>query len=186
MLDGGIVDYALGAAPHTGAFVVIHEDAPLKRRQLAYYKMGDGPFYVFFTPYHLPHIQLASTIGRAVEQHDPTVAPLDGPRCEVVAVAKRPLRTGERLDGIGGFCTYGLIDNADAARRSNALPMGLSDHCTVRRDIPKDQVLTLADVERPGTRLSDRLWQEQLLRWPVAGAPAVPASLGPESRGGVT
>ncbi len=64
MLNGGIVDYSVGAAPHTGAFVVVHELNPHKRTQLAYYKLGDGPFYVFYTPFHLPHIQLPSTIGQ--------------------------------------------------------------------------------------------------------------------------
>ncbi len=108
MLSTGLVDYALGAAPHTGAFVIVHEESPLKKAQLAYYKLGDGPFYVFYTPFHLPHIQIASTIGRAVIHHDPTVAPIAGPVCEVVTVAKRDLKAGERLDGIGGFCAYGL------------------------------------------------------------------------------
>src|SRR6267143_7308476 len=50
MLETGLVDYALGAAPHTGAFVIVHEDSPLKKVQLSYYKLGDGPFYVFYTP----------------------------------------------------------------------------------------------------------------------------------------
>ena len=129
MLGTGLVDYALGAAPHTGAFVIVHEESPLKKAQLAYYKLGDGPFYVFYTPYHLPHIQIASTIGRAVIHRDPTVAPIGGPVCEVVTVAKRDLKAGERLDGIGGFCTYGLIDNALAARAAAALPIGLSEGC---------------------------------------------------------
>jgi len=44
MLDTGLVDYALGAAPYTGAFVVVHEDSPLKKVQLSYYKLGDGHF----------------------------------------------------------------------------------------------------------------------------------------------
>ena len=74
MLDTGLIDYALGAAPHTGAFAIVAEDAPLKQAQLAYYKLGNGPFYVFYTPFHLPHIQIASTIGRAVVDSDPTVA----------------------------------------------------------------------------------------------------------------
>ena len=74
MLETGLVDYALGAAPHTGAFVIVHEHSPLKKTQLGYYKLGDGPFYVFYTPYHLPHIQIASTIGRTVIDRDPTVA----------------------------------------------------------------------------------------------------------------
>src|SRR5262245_62550156 len=116
MLSTGLVDYALGAEPHTGAFVVVHEESPLKKAQLAYYKLGDGPFYVFYTPYHLPHLQLPSTIGRAVVLRDPTVSPLGAPVCEVVTVAKRNLKAGERLDGVGGFCAYGLIDNRSAAR----------------------------------------------------------------------
>src|SRR4029453_818569 len=131
MLNGGLVEYAVGAAPHTGAFVVVHETSALKRAELARYKLGEGPFFVFYTPFHLPHIQVMSTIGRALVHHDPTVTPLDGPVCEVVAVAKRDLKKGERLDGIGGFRTYGLIDNAVAARSADALPIGLSEGCVM-------------------------------------------------------
>ena len=172
MLDTGIVDYALGAAPQTGAFVVVHEDNPLKRRQLAYYKMGDGPFYVFHTPFHLPHLQIANTVGRAVLYRDATVAPLDGPRCEVVTMAKRDLCAGERLDGIGGYCAYGLIDNALTARLANALPIGLSEGAILRRAVARDTMLTLDDVDMPPFRLADRLWAEQQLKWPTDPAPA--------------
>jgi predicted homoserine dehydrogenase-like protein len=167
MLDMGLVDYALGAAPHTGAFVVVHEDAPLKKAQLAYYKLGNGPFYVFYTPFHLPHIQIASTIGRAVIHRDPTVAPMGGPVCEVVTVAKRDLKAGDRLDGVGGFCAYGLIDNATEARASGALPIGLSENCVLRRDKKKDEVVSFDDVELPVGRQVDALWREQQARWPV-------------------
>jgi predicted homoserine dehydrogenase-like protein len=165
MLSTGLVDYALGASPYTGAFVIVHEDSPLKKVQLAYYKLGDGPFYVFYTPFHLPHIQIASTIGRAVILHDPTVAPLGGPVCEVVTVAKRDLKAGERLDGIGGFCAYGLIDNAPAARTAAALPIALSEGCVLRRDISKDAVLALEDVQMPAGRATEALWRDQNSRW---------------------
>jgi predicted homoserine dehydrogenase-like protein len=165
MIDTGLVDYALGAAPHTGAFVIVHEESPLKKVQLAYYKLGDGPFYVFYTPFHLPHIQIASTIGRVVIHRDPTVAPSAGPVCEVVTVAKRDLKAGERLDGIGGFCAYGLIDNAAAAREMAALPIGLSEGCVLRRDISKDEVLSFNDVDAPPGRLVETLWREQNARW---------------------
>jgi predicted homoserine dehydrogenase-like protein len=170
MLKGGIVDYSVGAAPHTGGFVVVHEENPLKQVQLAYYKLGDGPFYVFYTPFHLPHLQIPSTIARAVIHRDPTVAPLAGPSCEVLTIAKRPLRAGERLDGVGGYASYGLIDNHSAARASNALPIALSEGCVLLRDIDKDQVVTFADVRMPATRLSDELWQEQMRRWPGTAA----------------
>jgi predicted homoserine dehydrogenase-like protein len=168
LLSTGLVDYALGADPYTGAFVIIHEESSLKKTQLAYYKLGDGPFYVFYTPYHLPHIQVASTIGRAVIHRDPTVTPLAGPVCEVVTVATRNLKAGERLDGIGGFCAYGLIDNTSTARSMKALPISLSEGCVLRRDVAKDEVLTFNDVDKPNGRLVDMLWHEQCERWPQA------------------
>jgi predicted homoserine dehydrogenase-like protein len=177
MLAGGIVDYALGAAPHTGAFVVVHEEQELKQAQLAYYKMGSGPFYVFYTPFHLPHLQIASTIGRAVDLQDATVAALGSPVCEVVSVAKRDLAAGERLDGIGGFCTYGLIENTPAARAAQSLPMGLSEGCTLLRSVAKDHVLTAADVQMPSERPSDLLWREQQQRWPLDAASRTPSPL---------
>ena len=169
MLSTGLVDYSVGAAPHTGGFVIVHEESPLKKVQLAYYKLGDGPFYVFYTPFHLPHIQLASTIGRAVIHRDPTVAPLAGPVCEVVTVAKRNLRAGERLDGIGGFCAYGLIDNSASVRALGALPIALSEGCILRRDVSKDAVLSFDDVEElVRDRVVEELWMEQNTRWSLA------------------
>jgi len=165
MLQTGLVDYSLGAVPHTGAFVVVHEEAPLKRAQLTYYRLGDGPFFVFYTPFHLPYIQIASTIARAAVHKDPTVAPIGGPVCEVLTIAKRDLKAGERLDGVGGFCTYGLIDNAPAARACSALPISLSEDCILRRDLSKDSVVSFDDVDVPSGRLSDKLWQEQAARW---------------------
>jgi predicted homoserine dehydrogenase-like protein len=167
MLSTGLVDYALGAVPYTGAFVVFHEDNPLKKVQLAYYKLGDGPFYVFYTPYHLPHIQIASTIARAVIYRDATVAPIGGPVCEVLTIAKRDLKAGERLDGVGGFCSYGLIDNWATAGELDALPISLSEGCVLLRDIKKDQPISFRDVKEPQRNPTvAKLWREQCEKWP--------------------
>lgn len=166
LLSTGLVDYALGASPYTGAFVIVHETSSLKQAQLAYYKLGDGPFYVFYTPFHLPHIQIASTIGRAFIHHDATVAPIAGPVSEVLTVAKRDLKAGETLDGIGGFCSYGLIDRTADARAMGALPIGLSAGRTLRRDVARDSVVTFADVDTPAPDLVETLWLEQQARWP--------------------
>jgi len=170
MLSTGLVDYALGAAPYTGAFVIVHEDSSLKKSQMSYVKLGDGPFFVFYTPFHLPHIQIASTIARAVINLDATVAPIAGPICEVITLAKRDLKAGERLDGVGGFCSYGLIDNTAAARALDALPVSLSEDCVLRRDIRKDEVISFKDVALPVRSVTDRLWREQLALWPQARA----------------
>lgn len=168
MLSTGLIDYALGAAPYTGAFVIVYEESSLKQVQLAYYKLGDGPFYVFYTPYHLPHIQIASTIARAVIHRDPTVTPAGGPVSEVVTMAKRDLKVGERLDGVGGFCTYGLIDNVAEARKSSALPIGLSEGCVLLRDVSKDDVISFDDVTSPSERLGETLWREQAAHWSLS------------------
>ena len=185
MLQTGLVDFALGAAPHTGAFVIVHEDSPLKQAQLAYYKLGDGPFYTFYTPFHLPHLQIASTIGRAMVHRDATVAPIGGPVCEVVSVAKRDLKAGERLDGIGGFCTYGLIDNASSARGMGALPIGLSEGCVLRRDVLKDDVVCFDDVDAIPGGIAGTLWREQNARWPSTTNAPVESSQQPLSVTGV-
>jgi predicted homoserine dehydrogenase-like protein len=160
--NGGLVDFTIGAEPHTGAFVIGYNEDPLNQQYMDYFKMGKGPYYCFYTPYHLPHLQIITTVARAALFSDATVAPLGKPSTDVVTMAKRNLKAGESLDGIGGFCTYGNIENAEGAMLRGSLPMGISDGCIVKHDLPRDHILTYADVEMPATlRLCDRLRAEQ-------------------------
>jgi predicted homoserine dehydrogenase-like protein len=161
LLEHGIIDYVVGAEPAPGVFVIGHQDHPVQRAYLDLYKLGEGPFYTFYRPYHLCHFEVPSTIARAVLFGDATVAPLDGPVVDVVAAAKRDLRAGEVLDGIGFYMTYGLAENADVAAAENLLPMGVAEGARLVRDVPQDQVLSYADVELPAGRLCDRLRAEQ-------------------------
>lgn len=161
MLEGGFVEYVLGAEPGTGAFVVGYNEHPAKRQLMRYFKMGEGPLYVFYTPYHLPHLQVANTVARAACFHDAAVAPLGQPSCDVVTIAKRNLKAGEILDGIGGFLAYGMIDNVQLVQSQRLLPMGLSEGCVLRRDVPQDAPLSYDDVKLPPGRLCDRLRTEQ-------------------------
>jgi predicted homoserine dehydrogenase-like protein len=178
LLNGGLVDFALGAAPNTGAWIVVHEPNPEKRKTLAYLKMGEGPLYVLYTPYHLPHIQIASTIARAALAGDPTTSPIGAPVAEVCTVAKRDLKAGDVLDGVGGFMTYGAIDNADSFFADDILAMGLSEGAKLLRDIPKDQPITVKDVQLPAGRHCDVLRAEQLAAFPRTGAqPAARSAL---------
>ena len=126
-----------------------------------YYKMGDGPVYCFYTPYHLCHTEAPLTVARAVLFHDAAIAPLGPPVCDVVTAAKRNLKAGAVLDGIGGFDSYGMLENSHVCRTGHFLPMGLSEGCRLKRDIAKDQVITYNDVELPKGRLCDRLRAEQ-------------------------
>lgn len=165
LLNGGLVDYILGAEPGPGVFVIGYNDDPHRKPYMEYFKMGEGPFYVFYTPYHLPPLECPLTVARAVDFGDAAVAPQGGPVCEVVAVAKEDLTAGSTLDGVGGFATYGVLENTDTCRAENLLPMGLSEDATLTRDVPKDQPLTFDDVFRPVGRLVDELWAEQNRRF---------------------
>ena len=161
LLAGGLVDFILGAEPGPGVFVLGYNEHPIKQQYMTYLKMGDGPFYVFYVPYHLPHLEAPLTVARAVLFHDATVTSLGGPVADVLTAAKRDLKAGEVLDGIGGFTCYGLIDNYDAVRRGNLLPMSLAEGCRLKRDIDKDRIVTYNDVKLPAGRLSDKLRREQ-------------------------
>jgi predicted homoserine dehydrogenase-like protein len=161
MLAGGIVDYILGAEPSPGVFVLGYNDQPIPRRYMTYHKMGDGPLYVFHTPYHLCNFEVPLTVARAVLFGDAAIAPISGPVCDVLTAAKRDLRAGEVLDGIGGFTCYGMLENSDVFQAEGLLPMGLAGGCVVKRDIAKDEVLTYEDVQLPAGRLCDRLRVEQ-------------------------
>jgi predicted homoserine dehydrogenase-like protein len=163
--EGGLVDYVLGAEPGPGVFVLGYDPDPARAAYMKYLKMGDGPLYVFYTPYHLPHLEVPISAARAVLFGDAAITPLGAPVCEVLTVAKRDLEAGETLDGIGGFTAYGVIENADVARGEAFLPMGLADGCTLKVDVPKDRAVAFGDVSLPTGRLCDRLWKEQLDRF---------------------
>lgn len=166
--EGGLVDYVLGAAPHTGAFVMCHTEQPMRKQLLGYLKMGQGPFYMFYTPYHLPPMQLPHSVARAVCFNDPTITPKGAPTCDTIAYAKKDLKAGERLDGMGGYTNYGVVDRYETCRKGNFVPMAVSLDCVMTRDVAKDQPITYDMVKLPPDRLVDKLRDEQSKRFPVA------------------
>ncbi len=158
---GGIVDYVVGARPAGGIYVIATVDDPKRRFQLEMYKMGPGPLYCFHTPFHLCEFEIPTSVARAALFMDATVTPRGGPVVEVVATAKRDLKSGEILDGYGHYMTYGQCENAEVAAAQRLLPIGLVEGCRMKRDLAEDQVLSYDDVELPADRLCDRLRAEQ-------------------------
>lgn len=162
LLQGpGIVDYVVGAAPNPGVFVLGTHDHPQQKHYLNLYKLGEGPLYCFYTPYHLCHFEVPNTVARAVLFSDAAIAPIAGPCVDVVATAKIDLKAGQLIDGIGGYMTYGLAENSPVVNQNHLLPMGLAEGCRLKRDVSKDQVLCMDDVILPEGRLSDKLRAEQ-------------------------
>jgi predicted homoserine dehydrogenase-like protein len=157
---GGVVDYVVGT-PHTKVYCLAEHPDPKQRHYLSLYKMGDGPLYPFFTPYHLVHFEVPNGIARVALFRDSVAKPLGGPLVEVCAVAKRDLRAGEILDDYGMFMTYGEAVNAAEMSARQYLPEGLVEGCTLTRDVKKDAVVTYDDVTLPPDRLADRLRAEQ-------------------------
>ena len=165
---GGIVDYLVGARPSPGVYVFAVHDDPQQHVYLRYGKLGDGPLYSFYVPYHLCHFEVPNSVARAVLFADATIEPTHGPQVDVIAMAKTDLAAGTTLDGLGGFDTYGLCERHDATRAERLLPIGLAEGCTIVDDVPKDTALTFDHVRVPSGRLIDQLRAEQDAAFPLA------------------
>ncbi len=151
------VDYIVGAEPGGGVYAIGYCEDAYQQQMLAYYKMGPGPFYLFYRPYHLCHIEALECVADAVLDGRSLLEPAYGFRTNVYAYAKRDLREGEMLDGIGGYACYGLIENC-GPKGHPGLPICLADDLPLRRDIRKDQPILLADVEVPSDRIDFELY----------------------------
>ncbi|MBV9354230.1 MAG: NAD(P)-dependent oxidoreductase [Chloroflexi bacterium] len=163
LLGGGrYVDYALGGR---GVFVVIHSEDPIVQADFEYVKLGGGPYYVLHHPYVLVHYEAPRSIARAVRDGLATVAPRDAPTADTIAFAKQDLEPGKRLDGIGGFDTYGLIVRADEARRDRLLPVGLAQYGRLRRKVQRDEAIDYDAIEFEGDNLALKLRREQDLEF---------------------
>jgi len=167
---GGVVDYVVGAQPGPGVYVFATHDDPKQRHYLNLYKLGEGPLYSFYTPYHLCHFEVPNTVARAALLGEATIRPLGAPTVEVITTAKTDLAAGTVLDGLGGYHYYGQAERADVTARDRLLPVGVAEGCRLLRDVPKDAVLTYDDVELPPGRLVDELRAAQAALAAPAGA----------------
>jgi len=161
--DGGIlnrlhvVEYVIGIAP--GVFVIATTDDEVIEKNLQYLKVGEGPNFLFYRPYHLPGSETLLSAVRAVTKHEAVIQPI-GYLSETVAVAKRDLNPGEKIDGIGGYTVYGIIEKAKVASEEGFLPIGLSEGAVLKKSVRKGQIITFDDVELKDNLVYD-LWRLQ-------------------------
>jgi predicted homoserine dehydrogenase-like protein len=164
---GGVVEYVVGAKPSPGVYVFAEANDAAQALYLDYGKLGKGPLYSFYIPYHLTIFEIALSVARVALFGDTVIASAAGPIVDVVATAKRDCKAGEILDGLGYYMTYGQCENYDVTRGENLLPMGLAEGCRLRHDVSKDQALTYDDVELPTDTFVHRLRAEQDKLYPV-------------------
>lgn len=166
--EGGIMnsyhtlEWINGIAP--GVFLMFQSDQPFVNHELEYLSMGEGPNYVLYRPYHLCSLETPLTAARAVIEHAATIVPMAGPVCETMSIAKIDMKAGTVMDGIGGFCNYGLVDTHEVAKKIGAVPIGLIEDAKLKVDVKKGEVITydMVDLKTDTLIYKLRMQQDQL------------------------
>jgi predicted homoserine dehydrogenase-like protein len=140
-----IVDYVIADELQGSLFVIGHNthesdlslDAPLQ----------SGPFSLFYRPFRLGYLEVPSCIAEAYLDYSARLQPMYGLRTNVFTYAKKDLKAGDRLDGLGGYQTYGALENIPGSEMPAGLPILLSENLKLKRDIKKNGRISLEDVE---------------------------------------
>lgn len=165
----GRVDYILGAKEHRGGVYVVGKcNSEFQHRYLNYYKVTNKqPYYVFFRPYHLCHIETPRAIALAALYGKAVCTMRQGRITDSFAYAKQDLKPGDKVrHAIGGNEIYGLIDEAKKADSTNHVPQGVltvedqAQFPVIKRAVKKDQPITWDAIEIPRNRMMD-LWEKQ-------------------------
>jgi predicted homoserine dehydrogenase-like protein len=143
----GVVDFSVGKGVAPGVFVVAEMAHPRVRERMHDLKLGAGPYYTFYRPYHLTSLEVPLTAARAVLYGTGDMAPLPCPTAEVAARAKRALAPGERLDAIGETGYRGWIMTRGDCRAQRGVPIGLLEGAQVTAPIKAGDLLTEANVQ---------------------------------------
>jgi predicted homoserine dehydrogenase-like protein len=119
--------------------------------ELRYLKLGEGPYFAFYRPYHLASVEAVLSIGEVIIDGQPSLAPIAW-NADVSAMAKRALKAGEKIDGIGGEHVYGDAVPASEAAAGRELPIGLASAATLIRDVAQGVAITYDDVSLDETK----------------------------------
>ncbi len=161
---GAVVDYVLGACPKGGVFVIGYTDKAYQQSTLAWLPpdMGKGPYYLFYRPYHLCHFEVMASVAEAVLHGRAHLTPEYGFRTNVYAYAKTAIKKGEKIDGFGGFKTYGLIEKCADDSGCPGIPILLAKGAVANNDIEKDARIPLASLAVDQTHANFRLYNKAL------------------------
>jgi predicted homoserine dehydrogenase-like protein len=166
--DGGllaheqIVDYTLGSlAP--GVFAVVRADHPVVDSIFGYVYKRQGKYLALIRPYHLLSLEAPISIAQAVLEGRTTIASMPDRRtAEVVAIAKRNLVPGDRIDGIGGYTVRGMIKAYEESVAEGLMPIGVLEGATVTEPVAVGQPISRGNVSLPEGTAAKALWERQL------------------------
>ncbi len=159
-----IVDYILGAYPKGGVFVVGYCPNEYQQSMLDWFPssaMGKKRFNLFYRPYHLCHIETMRTVAEAVLDHKALLTPKYGFKTNVYAYAKKNIKKGDTLDGLGGYTCYGLLENNDN-EKNLGLPICLAHDVLVSRDIGIDEKIFMSDIINDPERVDFKLYNKAI------------------------
>lgn len=167
--DGGvlnsykIVEFSPGMAP--GVFLIVTSSQKRIRDLMKYLGLGEGPNYLLYRPYHLTSLETPITIYNAVVEGEATIAPLNGQVADTVTVAKRDIKKGETLEGIGSEKVFGKLTTHEACLKEAWVPISLiTEKAVARVDIKKDTIITgdLVDLDEGAEIVKLRRQQDRL------------------------
>ena len=105
-----------------------------------------GSFSAIWRPYHYIGLELAQSIY-SIALDKKATGFTKKYNAEVASIAKRDLKIGDKLDGEGGFCARGKLITSIKSKKEKLLPLGLTDNAIVKKNILKDELIKLDDVE---------------------------------------
>ncbi|MEI8699352.1 MAG: homoserine dehydrogenase [Mesorhizobium sp.] len=138
----GVVDYSIGKGVAPGVFCIIETRHPRVLERMVDLKVGKGPYFTIFRPYHLTSLEVPLSAARAVVYKRADMEPLDHPVAEAVAVAKSDLALGQSLGMIGESDYRGFAMTWEDARSRGALPLGLAERAKVVKPVKTGDFLT--------------------------------------------
>ena len=154
--DGGVlsgigrVDYAFGPAP--GVFSIVKSDNQTVIDEMEYLSMGAGPYYTFYRHYHLASIEAPRSVGMAIINKEPGLQPTTW-IAEVIGHAKKDLAKGDKIDGIGGYASYGVTYPVEQSKEF--VPLGLLEGAEVLEDIKAGDPISKSAVQLPDNLINN-------------------------------
>ncbi len=107
---------------------------------------SSGNYSAIWRPYHYIGLELAQSIY-SIALDNRATGFTKNYNAEVASIAKKDLKKGEKLDGEGGFCARGRLITSEKSKKEKILPLGLTDNAILKKDISKDEIIKLDDVE---------------------------------------